>query len=87
MGKEGQACLGRCVAVGCRGNGARRRPLRGGGRHYGRLHRRGRARAGKRGVGVRRRPLGRQAGQRQAVNGLREELLGEPGPEEAAGPR
>lgn len=46
-----------------------------------------RARAGKRGVGVRRRPLGRQAGQRQAVNGLREELLGEPGPEEAAGPR
>lgn len=39
------------------------------------------------GVGVRRRPLGRQAGQSQAVNGLREELLGEPGPEEAAGPR
>lgn len=49
MGKEGQARLGRCVAVGCRGNGARRRPLRGGGRHYGRLHRRGLARAGKRG--------------------------------------
>lgn len=87
MGKAGQARLSRCVAVGCRGNGARRRPLRGGGRHYGPLQRRERARVGKRGVGVRRRPLGRQAGQRQAVNGLREELLGERGPEEAGGPR
>lgn len=52
IGKGGQARLGRCVAVGCRGNGRRRRrPVTGPGRHYGLSPRPERARAGEWGAG------------------------------------